>query len=97
MSLFDQLVDQAINHNTELANLRVVVEKAAQRSAALTDNPQVKLDFRNEMQRFLPAQLVAQTVNNDKFWDYLAAEIPLLMRRAENSLKPEAGSDSFMM
>jgi predicted nucleotidyltransferase component of viral defense system len=77
--------------------LQDFLQKAAQRSAALTDDPQVKQDFRNEMQRFLPAQLVAQTVNNDKFWAYLIAEIPLLMRRAENSLTPEAGSDSFMM
>ena len=82
------------DHKVELQDF---LQKAAQRSAALLDDPQVKQDFRNEMQRFLPAQLVAQTLNNDKFWAYLTDEIPLLMRRAETSLNPETDSDSFMM
>lgn len=82
------------DHKVELPDF---LQKAAQRSAALIDDPQVKLDFRDEMQRFLPAQLVAQTLNNDKFWAYLADEIPSLMRRAEASLKPQADSNDFMM
>lgn len=76
---------------------QVFLEKAAQRSATLIDDQQVKTDFRNEMQRFLPAQLVEQTVNDDRFWAYLTDEIPRLIRRAQNSLNPEDSSDHFMM
>lgn len=76
---------------------QVFLEKAAQRSAMLVNDPQVKTDFRNEMQRFLPAQLVEQTVNDDRFWAYLIDEIPRLIRRAQNSLSPEEDSSHFMM
>ncbi|MOA63915.1 hypothetical protein D3C78_1898050 [compost metagenome] len=60
----------------------------------------MKLDFRKEMQRFLPPRIVAESVNNDRFWDYLAAEISQLMRRVESRLKPEGdaqASGQFLM
>ena len=75
----------------------VFLEKAAQHSAMLVNDPQVKTDFRTEMRRFLPIQLVEQTVNDDRFWAYLIDEIPRLIRRAQNSLTPEDSSDHFMM
>ncbi len=49
------------------------------------------------MQRFLPAQLVKQTVNDDRFWVYLTDEIPRLIHRAQNSLGGEEDSSYFMM
>lgn len=73
------------------------LEKAAHRSATLINDQQVKTDFRNEMQRFLPAQLVEQTVNDDRFWVYLIDEVPRLMHRATASLGPEADAGKFMM
>lgn len=76
---------------------QVFVEKAMQRSSSLVNDPQVKTDFRNEMQRFLPAQLVEQTVNEERFWAYLTDEIPRLIRRAQNSLSPEEDTGPFMM
>lgn len=76
---------------------QVFVEKAMQRSSSLVNDPQVKTDFRNEMQRFLPAQLVEQTVNEERFWAYLTDEIPRLIRRAQNSLSPEEDSSHFVM
>jgi predicted nucleotidyltransferase component of viral defense system len=83
--------------NDHKVTAQAFLEKAAQRSTTLIDDQQVKADFRNEMQRFLPAQLVEQTVNDDRFWAYLTDEIPRLIRRAQNSLKPEDRSDHFMM
>ncbi|MGL4315717.1 MAG: nucleotidyl transferase AbiEii/AbiGii toxin family protein [Pseudomonas sp.] len=65
----------------------VFLQRVAERSASLTAEPQIKQDFRNEMQRFLPPRIVAETVNNDKFWDYLSNEIPHLMQRVESHLK----------
>ncbi|WP_061238775.1 nucleotidyl transferase AbiEii/AbiGii toxin family protein [Ectopseudomonas composti] len=83
--------------NDHKVTAQAFLEKAAQRSTTLIDDQQVKADFRNEMQRFLPAQLVEQTVNDDRFWAYLTDEIPRLIRRVQNSLKPEDRSDHFMM
>ncbi|MDH1534293.1 nucleotidyl transferase AbiEii/AbiGii toxin family protein [Pseudomonas chengduensis] len=90
-----QLLAAKLNDHKVAA--QVFLEKSAQRSATLINDPQVKADFRSEMQRFLPAQLVEQTVNDDRFWAYLIDEIPRLIRRAQNSLSPEEDSSHFMM
>ncbi|QKE63775.1 nucleotidyl transferase AbiEii/AbiGii toxin family protein [Aquipseudomonas campi] len=75
---------------SKLADHRVdaqeFLRKLAEREASITSDPQVKQDFRTEMQRFLPSRIVAETVNNDRFWGYLASEIPALMRRVEVQL-----------
>ncbi|MBP3059716.1 Predicted nucleotidyltransferase component of viral defense system [Ectopseudomonas chengduensis] len=83
--------------NDHRVQTRDFLEKAAQRSATLINDLQVKADFRSEMQRFLPIQLVEQTVNDDRFWAYLIDEVPGLIRRAQNSLGPEKDSRHFMM
>ncbi|MBH3341264.1 nucleotidyl transferase AbiEii/AbiGii toxin family protein [Pseudomonas mendocina] len=90
----DLLATKLNDHNVAAI---VFLEKAAQRSAMLVNDPQVKTDFRTEMRRFLPIQLVEQTVNDDRFWAYLIDEIPRLIRRAQNSLTPEDSSNHFMM
>lgn len=43
-----------------------------ERLALLNDDPEVRLGFVNEMRRFLPAQVVAGTVEKEEFWRYLA-------------------------
>lgn len=68
MNLFEQLK----------VEIPLFLEKAQGRAASLSKNEQVKQDFRNEIQRFLPTHIVADTVNNDRFWQYLSAEIPEL-------------------
>lgn len=42
-----------------------------QRCQLLASQPQLALDFRQEMRRFLPAQLVAQTVDQAVYWSFL--------------------------
>ncbi|MEO4047305.1 nucleotidyl transferase AbiEii/AbiGii toxin family protein [Pseudomonas sp. CAU 1711] len=72
--------------------------RAGERMAALASDPQVKQDFRNEMQRFLPPRIVAETVHSDRFWDYLAAEIPALVRQAVERLGGAApAAEGFLM
>lgn len=83
--------------NDHRVNTRDFLEKTTQRTATLINDPEVKMDFRSEMQRFLPAQLVEQTVNDDRFWTYLIDEVPRLMHRAQNSLDAEEDSSRFMM
>ena len=67
-------------------------------AASLSSDPQVKADFRKEMQRFLPPRIVAETVNNERFWDYLVSEILALMRCAKAHLEGNAhGGEAFRM
>lgn len=77
--------------------VEVFLEKAGGRAESLVKDEQTKKDFRNEMRRFLPAALVASTVNDDRFWDYLASEIPFLIRRVEMSLSRGPSDALFPM
>lgn len=71
--------------------------KAEGRAESLISDAQTKKDFRNEMRRFLPAQLLATTVNDDRFWDYLANEIPSLIKQVRESLSHGAVAPTFRM
>ena len=57
----------------------------------------MKREFRLEMQRFLPAAMVATTVNNEQFWGYLAAEIPALIDEVALRLSAEQSGPTFLM
>lgn len=46
-----------------------------ERSAQLEADPKVVIEFRKEMGRFLPSELVAQTVNEPAFWTFLVGHI----------------------
>jgi len=41
------------------------------RTASLKNDPGVRTAFVSEMQRFLPSQVVAETVEKETFWAYL--------------------------
>ncbi|MGQ7819340.1 nucleotidyl transferase AbiEii/AbiGii toxin family protein [Metapseudomonas furukawaii] len=74
----------------------VFLQLLTQRVATLREDPQTRLDFRSEMRRFLPARIVLETIENDRFWDYVLAELPLLARRVEASLDVPTGP-TFVM
>ncbi|WP_095194033.1 nucleotidyl transferase AbiEii/AbiGii toxin family protein [Pseudomonas sp. Irchel 3A7] len=58
-----------------------------ERSMLLDADPKIVVDFRKEMSRFLPRELVTQTVNDPDFWTFLVAHIRELFVLTENSLK----------
>ena len=91
---FELIPDKLGDHKVEIP---LFLEKAQSRAASLSENEQVKQDFRNEMQRFLPTHIVADTVNNDRFWQYLSAEIPELINRVERYLNGRKDTDVFNM
>lgn len=70
---------------------------ARERAASLKNDTQVKQDFRHEMQRFLPTEIVGKTINNEQFWDYLCAEIPSLIAQAEQYLTGKTPASPFLM
>lgn len=70
---------------------------AHERTKSLINDAQVKQDFRNEMTRFLPTQIVEKTINNEQFWAYLCVEIPSLITQAEQHLTNNMPSKPFLM
>lgn len=44
----------------------------AERSASLNKDQEIAKEFRKEMARFLPNETVKETVNSEKFWEYLS-------------------------
>ena len=75
----------------------VFLSLANNRAQQVATEDHVKQDFRNEMQRFLPTKIVAETVNNDRFWEYLSNEILQLIRQVEQFLLGKSLSNGFSM
>lgn len=90
-----ELIANKLNDHKVTAEVFLRLAKA--RAKALTADEQIKTDFRHEMQRFLPAQIVAETVNNDRFWSYLSHEIPALIRHVEFTLIGRDEPSGFVM
>jgi predicted nucleotidyltransferase component of viral defense system len=47
------------------------LELFSKRTESLRSDPSVEREFKKEMQRFLPPNIVSQTINNDDYWEYL--------------------------
>lgn len=56
--------------------------------------PDVAAGFRNEMRRFLPAELVTQTVDQADFWTYLTGLIDDLCGQTRHALSAEHGEST---
>lgn len=78
-------------------NKKAFLSLANARTQQLTADTRMKKDFRNEMQRFLPTKIVINTVNNDRFWDYLTSEIVYLNQQVEQFLLRGEVSNGFSM
>jgi len=68
-----------------------------ERSAQLTTDPKLSLEFKQEMQRFLPAELLTQTVNQTLFWDYLVNLVQDLFQQSERALAEKKSKNKFQM
>lgn len=114
MSLFDDLVNEALRSRADLATLRPVVEKELLHHDILREMsgagllagltfiggtclracygsprlmPGMKQDFLREIQRFLPAATVRDTLENPGYWDYLIQLLKEQCTMAVNALK----------
>jgi len=47
------------------------LEKVEERSSQLHEDPAIRKEFIHEMRRFLPPQIIAETVEKEDFWRYL--------------------------
>lgn len=73
------------------------INLARERAHSLSEDAQLKSDFRGEMTRFLPTEIVERTVHREAFWQYLCTEIPRLMVQAERYLTGSSPTNSFLM
>ncbi len=67
------------------------------RCALLKTDPKVALEFRKEMRRFLPSELVTQTADQEAFWNFLANLIDNLSSQIRHSLLEERLVSGFQM
>jgi predicted nucleotidyltransferase component of viral defense system len=63
----------------------------------LVSDPGVATDFRKEMSRFLPAELVLRTVNDPDFWTFLSTHVRSLYAPVEQALIGSIPGNSFKM
>lgn len=62
------------------------------RQKQLHDDPNVRKDFINEMQRFLPVEVVSRTIKNEEFWSYL---VNLIQTECSNVVRSLTTADKY--
>lgn len=67
------------------------------RAAKLKSDSKLILEFKKEMQRFLPAELLTQTVNQTAFWEFLVNLVQDLFLQSERALSEEKSKNKFQM
>jgi predicted nucleotidyltransferase component of viral defense system len=83
-----KLTDRAIAYETFLAALRDRTTFLAKEKAAYAD-------FRKEMERFVPSDLVDKTVRNPQFWAFLTSHVGMIEQSLSREL--EAPGTAFEM
>jgi predicted nucleotidyltransferase component of viral defense system len=69
----------------------------AERSASLNKDLEIAKEFRKEMARFLPNETVKETVNSEKFWEYLSNLLESYHLQLMKTLEGKDKSPEFKM
>ena len=69
----------------------------AERTAALNKNPGIAKEFRKEMARFLPNETVRETVDSEKFWEYLSNLLEDYYKQIVQTLHGRESPPAFKM
>lgn len=69
----------------------------AERSASLNKDLEIGKEFRKEMARFLPNETVKETVNSEKFWEYLSNLLESYHLQLIKTLEGKDKSPEFKM
>ena len=75
----------------------VYLNAFAQRSASLNKDLEIAKEFRKEMARFLPNETVKETVNSEKFWEYLSNLLESYHQQLMKTLEGKDKSPEFKM
>lgn len=89
------LISQKIqDRNISIAKF---LELLAERCLLLEQDPAVHQDFINEIRRFLPAKIVAETVLNVNFWAFLCDLVRTECQNVAQTLQRDSQQTKFMM
>ena len=66
---FDLIKEKLYDHH---AQMQKYLGAFSERTASLKNEPAIANEFRKEMSRFLPNEIVKETVNSETFWEYLS-------------------------
>lgn len=91
---FDLVGSKLRDHNCEVVSF---LKRFKDRVDTLDRDVAVAADFRKEMNRFLPVELVSQTVNDPAFWTFLVTHVRSLYTPVEQALIGDTSGDSFKM
>jgi len=69
----------------------------SERTSSLKKDPEIAKEFRKEMERGLPNETVKETVNSDKFWEYLGNLIENYDQQVIQALKGHGQPSEFKM
>lgn len=73
------------------------VRLTAKHAQMLTADPDTKLDFEQEMTRFVPSDVASRTLLNDNFWGYLGKSIQDDVTAINRKLTDNAPENDFRM
>jgi predicted nucleotidyltransferase component of viral defense system len=83
--------------NDHHAQIDAYLNAFAERSASLNKDLEIAKEFRKEMARFLPNETVKETVNSEKFWEYLSNLLESYHLQLMKTLEGKDKSPEFKM
>ncbi len=83
--------------NDHHAKTNAYLNAFAERSTSLNKDPAITKEFRKEMARFLPNETVKETVNSEKFWEYLSNLLESYHQKLIKTLEGKDKSPEFKM
>lgn len=83
--------------NDHHAQTQAYLDAFSERATSLKIDPAIAKEFRNEMSRFLPNQIVKDTVLSDSFWQYLSNLLDDYRQQLHQALNGSTSPTQFKM
>ncbi len=83
--------------NDHRAKAEAYLNAFAERTASLNKDPEIAREFRKEMARFLPNETVKETVDSEKFWEYLSNLLEDYCKQIVRTLQDHESPPAFQM
>ncbi len=83
--------------NDHHAKIDTYLKAFSERATSLQSDPEIVEEFRKEMARFLPNATVKETVNSEKFWEYLSNLTESYHQTLVQTLNSRAHPTAFKM
>ena len=83
--------------NDHHAQTDVYLNAFSERTASLSKDPEIAKEFRKEMARFLPNETVKETVDSEKFWEYLSNLLEDYCKQIVQTLQGHERPPTFKM